>query len=64
MSDGGFLGTGLGAKDKQVQQGYEDVMTKMDDWQGIPMMRQLTDKWLDRVGDDVLACAKKLCVKS
>ena len=28
--------------------GYEDLMKKMDDWEAIPLIRTLTDKWLSR----------------
>ena len=63
VTEGGLFGTSIGAKTTQKQVGYEDVMVAMDDWQGIPLMQALTDKWLDREGDDVLACAKKLCMK-
>ena len=44
----------MGPKDKKEQQGCEDVMTKMDEWQGTSLKRQLMDKRLDGVGDDEL----------
>ncbi|CEH16705.1 Intracellular membrane-bound Ca2-independent phospholipase A2 [Ceraceosorus bombacis] len=37
LSDGDVVGNG---------QKYEELMTLMDDWSAIPLIRQLTDKWL------------------
>jgi hypothetical protein len=39
---------------------YEDVMMLMDDWQAIPVIRRLTDLWLDRETKSLDECAKAL----
>ncbi|KIK65151.1 hypothetical protein GYMLUDRAFT_71037 [Collybiopsis luxurians FD-317 M1] len=45
----------FGLKKEEKHLTYADIMTKMDDWTAIGMIRELTDKWL--------SCAKKLCMR-
>ncbi|KAG7094147.1 hypothetical protein E1B28_007759 [Marasmius oreades] len=39
---------------------YEDIMVKMDDWEGIEMIRTLTDEWLKRETKGLTDCAQRL----
>jgi hypothetical protein len=54
---------GLKETDKEVQVGYDQLMTAMDDWASIPLIRELTDLWLARESDSLNSCARRLCEK-
>uniref|UniRef100_A0A0W0FFI5 PNPLA domain-containing protein n=1 Tax=Moniliophthora roreri TaxID=221103 RepID=A0A0W0FFI5_MONRR len=53
----------LGLKKEEKKMGYQDIMVKMDDWEAIPMIRELTDKWLQRESQTLLVCARRLSMK-
>ncbi|KAH6902475.1 acyl transferase/acyl hydrolase/lysophospholipase [Coprinopsis sp. MPI-PUGE-AT-0042] len=42
-----IVSTWLGFKKEVKKMTYEDIMVKMDDWEALEMIRELTDKWLE-----------------
>jgi hypothetical protein len=57
----GFLG---GTNKEELT--YDDVMVKMDSWDEIPLIRELTDNWLSREdtkGGTLETCARRLAMK-
>jgi len=56
------IASGKGGATKEKRLVYEEIMVKMDDWQSIGLIQQLTDKWLDleSVDKDLANCARKL----
>ncbi|KIJ36116.1 hypothetical protein M422DRAFT_179754 [Sphaerobolus stellatus SS14] len=53
-------------KEKEVPVGYGDVMTVIDDWTAIPLIRKLTDKWLEHQSEQegLKKCASRLSQKT
>jgi hypothetical protein len=48
--------------EKKVDVGYEKLFKEMDDWASIPLIRRLTDLWLERedATDTLKNCAQRL----
>lgn len=51
-----------GTREEMVK--YEQVMVAMDDYKNIPAIREMTDKYLGRIGEELNACAEKMYIAS
>jgi predicted acylesterase/phospholipase RssA len=60
-----IVSTWLGLKKEVKKMTYEDIMVKMDDWEAIDMIRELTDKWLEHTDTKKLLneCAARIAMK-